>query len=310
MNNKIPLRTLAESMAEKAGVSPAEAQGFIKAVFQQVIEALYAGDDVELDSFGKFTTVSNLSDPICFTPCDELVDEMNAPFALFSPIEIQDADSIDSIMSVEHDVVQPEVEETAAPEVEDTVASEDAPTSFETEPIVEVYAERRDAEVEHYEIEMTQSDFVEKAEEEPREEPKAEVALPDDLPELPETVINEDAEDVPELPEALTEVETTEAEKEVMPEPTVSEPMAVEEEQIAAPVSQVSEPIPAVAPTIDYTEPTVIPESEEQRTDYYVQRSSRFGLGFVLGLIVGLLIGAIALACYAIYFVNTGLSLF
>ena len=213
-------------------------------------------------------------------------------------------------MQYAYDVVQPEVEETATPEVEDTAGSDDAPTSFETEPIVEVYTESRDAEVEHYEIEMTQSDFAEKAEEEPHEEPKAEVTLPDDLPDLPESVIIEDAEDVPELPEALTEVETTEAEKEVMPESTVSEPIAEEEEQIAAPVSQVSEPIPEATTTIDYTEPTVIPESEEQRTDYYVQRSSRFGLGFVLGLIVGLLIGAIALACYAIYFVNTGLSLF
>lgn len=286
MNNKIPLRLLAEKVAASSGVTPEVAQDFIKALFRLVADSLYAGEEVEIDGLGKFVASIDTNNPIKFLPCDQLADELNAPFALFSPIEIKDSDSIDSILAIDSNDFpeeQPSAEETQEipadlRSVEETPAVEEAPSS---EPLEETAAE----------------DPV--------------TILPPPLPE------EADASETGYIPDIVNEPVRDPIDCRPVAKDTVDTEVLEIEEPEAASATVESAVIDEIQPVVDTAAAneaedsglTVVPESEEQTYQYYVRKSSRFGIGFAMGIIVGLLIGAIALACYAIYFVNTGKSL-
>ena len=307
MNNKIPLRLLAESLAEKTGISTEQAQIFIKTLFQHIADGLYAGEDVSVDGLGQFMVANDVNNPIEFQPCEELVDELNAPFALFSPVEIHDKESIDSIknIDIEFDTPSTESEDDKAPaEENETVNDEELPDSTEilTQKVIDTVANISPAEIEES---FEQGDSEESI-------PVTDEILP---PPLPEEIDYSEVSKSKEYPEdvELSDVEVStlsEAEElEAVIAPEIIEDLVQEKEPLNLAVEEPNEPQTSVDSEQFESEMTVIPESEEQKHEYYVRKSSRFGLGFIIGLIVGLLLGAIALACYAIYFVNTGLSL-
>lgn len=90
MNTKIPLRQLAESIAASSGKSPEEAMLFVKHLFSEVSDRLYNGESIEIDGLGTFSAVANTSEPVRFEPDKIFADEINAPFALFEPMALND----------------------------------------------------------------------------------------------------------------------------------------------------------------------------------------------------------------------------
>ncbi|MBO5243281.1 MAG: HU family DNA-binding protein, partial [Muribaculaceae bacterium] len=55
MNNKISVRQFAEKLASECGISPEDAQQYVKLYFDKVIECLRSGENVELPGLGKFS---------------------------------------------------------------------------------------------------------------------------------------------------------------------------------------------------------------------------------------------------------------
>ncbi len=338
MNTKIPLRLLADRMAAKTDLSSDLAQTFTKALFQHVADALYSGEEVAVEGLGTFLTANDINNPILFSPCDELLDELNAPFALFSPVEIHNAESLDSLNEVdaefhaaeEVETVEDfdhvssgpeECDSTADEKIEETIESSIKPSEVLPPPLPDEIEKRDNIVAEEQGLDdVSNASEVTIAAEKIDHDPKAVtgsdirsydnilISEANDTSDTPEDVVSNEAEDFTEVDGPAEDAESAE-----LPNPAESEVNTLEDE-----VDKVDES-PQVFDSVDKIsednmtfvdlQPTIIPESEEQTHDYYVRKSSRFGLGFVMGLIVGLLIGALALACYAIYFVNTGISL-
>lgn len=88
-NQIIPLNRLAEILAEKVGISVADAQKFIRQYFEAVSYGLCSGSDVVIKGLGSFSRTADRENPLQFTPDDSLSQILNAPFEAFVPIPIQ-----------------------------------------------------------------------------------------------------------------------------------------------------------------------------------------------------------------------------
>lgn len=106
MNAKIPLKVVAERLSAQSDVTPDDAQTFLKELFNVVTEELLTGQSVEIDGLGTFSVRPGLTDPVKFIPSDDFSADVNAPFAIFSPIEVDETIS-DSDLSLQE---EPQVE--------------------------------------------------------------------------------------------------------------------------------------------------------------------------------------------------------
>lgn len=88
MNEKIPLRALADRVAETTGRSSAEMETLIKRLFELIAEGLHEGRKVEVKGLGTFSLSDNPADPVEFIPADAWAERINAPFAMFEPEEL------------------------------------------------------------------------------------------------------------------------------------------------------------------------------------------------------------------------------
>lgn len=88
-NQIIPLNRLAEILAEKVGISVADAQKFIRQYFETISYGLGSGSDVAIKGLGSFSRTEDRENPLQFTPDDSLSQILNAPFEAFVPIPIQ-----------------------------------------------------------------------------------------------------------------------------------------------------------------------------------------------------------------------------
>ncbi len=120
MNETIALPRLAEIFSAKTGITPDEAEKFIKQFFTQIENALAVTDEVNIKGFGKFQTCS--IEGVSFTPDKELADFLNQPFDMFSPIEIPDEADIEE--SCQQSTDSSEASETANKETETTSGPE------------------------------------------------------------------------------------------------------------------------------------------------------------------------------------------
>lgn len=141
MDAKLNQSDLISLMAKESNISAAKAEMFTKAFFDIIIEGLEQDGIVKINGLGTFkvTDVASRSSvdvntgekieikghkKLTFTPADALKDEVNQPFAMFEPVEVDDTYQPD---------VQPEDSadaETNEEITEEPVATDDAPQAM------------------------------------------------------------------------------------------------------------------------------------------------------------------------------------
>ena len=335
MNNKIPLKRLAEQLAIQTGMDNETAQAFLKSLFSFVTESLLDGQSVTIAGLGKFSVSHNTAEPVRFEPEKQFSDDVNAPFAMFEAVILPDNINVAEIDAVTSDEVAAPAETVPAEKPEETVeakAEANAPEAKEAtdetpaEPAPEEAAQpepQTPAESEAAEEKMPEKDIaadISVTETVVAEQPVESIEQPCEGAEddKSETEVAEDNVTAPvpeEEPKTVEEPETEETKE--SDEETVSEPVADEAQDETQEETQEETQAETQDETIDETqdvEPqgiTYLPEVEEEYVDYHYQnKKSRFGLGFFLGLVTGLIIGALALVGYAVYFVKNGATLF
>lgn len=204
MNVKIPLKRFAETFGKNQSMIPAQAETFIKFVFDNISEELKAGGSVDIKGVGTFKLSPADEDPVMFIPARSFADDVNAPFAIFTPVELADGVSEDDLNGIEVTL----------------------PVTATPPEAVEQTAEAPEAVIEAIEVSHT----------EPAELPQAAVAQPVEL-----TPAEEEAQ-APEPVPGMEPVEQ-EPENEPEPEPVeTQEPEPLPESEPATePVSRIKE---------------------------------------------------------------------
>lgn len=137
MDAKLNHSDLSALLAKEANISGAKAEQFTKAMFDLIIEGLEKDGIVKINGLGTFkvTEVASRSSvnvntgekfeikghrKLTFTPADALRENVNQPFAMFEPVEVDDSytDNDEDVKSID--------EETAAESVAETVVEEEA----------------------------------------------------------------------------------------------------------------------------------------------------------------------------------------
>ena len=254
MNRKIPFHDLVNILAKQQGCSPAEAEKFAKAFFDQLAGSLVEGETVKIKGFGTFEPTGNGEAPVAFTPAEEIADVVNAPFAMFEP-----------------EVIAETVTASKLAEIDEQAKEEVAPAE---EP-----------------VEETIQKPVEEPVKEPVEEPKAEVVEEIVAPE-PEVVTEEVPVQEAPAEEAVEEPEV--AAEEVAAEEVATPPVVGAAEEPVAPAvvaAAVSEPVKEAEAKVT---PTEEEEEEEEYVEEPQSTGPGFGMGFLIGLLVGLALSACA----------------
>ncbi|MDE5744094.1 MAG: HU family DNA-binding protein, partial [Paramuribaculum sp.] len=88
MNNKIPLKKFAGVFSKDLNIPENEAENFIKLLFETISSELKNGNNVTISGIGTFSLSDTGSEPVKFTADDALAAEVNAPFAIFSPVPL------------------------------------------------------------------------------------------------------------------------------------------------------------------------------------------------------------------------------
>lgn len=180
MDKKILLQNLADTLAERTGVTKRKAEAFVRSFFEVTEEGLTNDSIVKVKNFGT-TKLVNVSDresvnintgerfqieghaKISFTPDAFFRDLVNRPFAHFTTIvlddDVEETDSVEEPVSEDEDVTEetPAVEEEtpAAVEEETPAVEEEAPVVEEESPISE--DENTDEEIEEDDETTTES---------------------------------------------------------------------------------------------------------------------------------------------------------
>ena len=266
MDAKLNHSDLSALLAKEANISGAKAEQFTKAMFDLIIEGLEKDGIVKINGLGTFkvTEVASRSSvnvntgekfeikghrKLTFTPADALRENVNQPFAMFEPVEVDDSytDNDEDVESID--------EETAAESVAETVVEEEATEEVREESIaVEETAQER---------------FIPTEEEMPaEEETPAESTVAEFEEEQPiEDVPRQETVHVIEEPAAQ---KTEEVVEESLPEeaaPDVEEP-ETETVAVAEPEKETkAEAAPVKEKTADVAndkKPTPVPEKEKK----------------------------------------------
>ncbi len=87
MNRILILPDIASAITEATGIAPEKSLAFVKELFAEAASRLTSGEQAKIDEIGTFS-VDPLTGEILFTPDPALAAEINAPFAVFEPVEI------------------------------------------------------------------------------------------------------------------------------------------------------------------------------------------------------------------------------
>lgn len=170
MNNTVALPELASQAARLAGIDADAASRIIMAIFNATAESVAAGEAVTLKGIGTFRRGKGSDSPVLFTPAPELADAVNAPFALFSPMDIP-ADAPTAIFDSEpeqkkeEETPVQEQEELLPPPLPETMQEQQEPEEPEPQP------EAKPAE-EEVPVEEPESKAIEDKEEPTEDEPE------------------------------------------------------------------------------------------------------------------------------------------
>lgn len=271
MNAKIPLKKFAETFGNTQSVPYSESETFIKSVFETISEELKAGESVKINGLGTFRLSSTSDDPVIFTPDASFAAEINAPCAMFSPVELAE-DLPDNAFE--------EIETETPPVAQESV--EETPVAATEQESVDV---RSDSTI------VTEQNI-----EENQPEETAEIITDTDNKSVIDTDIRQDSEEIP-----ASECTCTVPLGQTLPQENIAgTELPVNTEQPAADRDEKNIPAPAASAIKDWEyeeEEYVTPPDAEQP-------KGKFGNGFLAGLIVGLAIGALALCLYILYYVN------
>lgn len=205
MDKKLNFTDLCNFYAKASGVPAAEAESFVHAFFEIVVEGLEKDGAVKINGLGTFKLVEvesrssvNINTGerfeidghkrLTFVPADSLKEIINAPFAMFEPVEVEDdfddddddKDVANEDASLDEALVAEEQEETVIDSLKG-VAEEQAPVE-EIAPVAEIIEEATETSEEPISVESEEVTAVD------TEELAAERAI---APEVAEEVIEE-----------------------------------------------------------------------------------------------------------------------
>ena len=113
MNQKIPFHDLSARVAVATGISSESAEQFVKSFFDLLAEAVTSGESVRVKGLGSFNVVNTEGEKnIEFIPDKEITDVINAPFAIFEAVELDEKlsdemlDEVDREARENHPVTQ------------------------------------------------------------------------------------------------------------------------------------------------------------------------------------------------------------
>jgi len=118
MNNKIPFHELAAKVAAATGISPESAGIFVKNFFETISESLVKGESVKVKGLGTFSVSESKGEKaIDFVLDKEMSDAINAPFAIFDPVILNEEVSDEMLSEVDREInTESEPEPEQAPE--------------------------------------------------------------------------------------------------------------------------------------------------------------------------------------------------
>lgn len=145
MNNKIPLRVLAERIAAQTGCDIDAAQSFVKTLFGIVSDKIFSGSSISVGGLGTFVGSPNPDEPVRLIVDPGLADELNAPFSMFQSVLVNNDITLDDLDSVDNDQNEEIPADNIQPENVD-IAIEEMPEKDCVE--AEVHSENEDIEVE------------------------------------------------------------------------------------------------------------------------------------------------------------------
>lgn len=130
MDAKLNHSELSALFAKEANISGAKAEAFTKAVFDIIIEGLEKDGVVKINGLGTFKVADVASRnsvnvntgekfeikghrKLTFTPADSLKDEVNQPFAMFEPVEVDETylEETEEEMTAENTIIEEGVDE-------------------------------------------------------------------------------------------------------------------------------------------------------------------------------------------------------
>ena len=200
MDAKLNQSDLISLLAKGSNISVAKAELFTKSFFDLIIEGLEQDGIVKINGLGTFKVMDVASrgsvnvntgekieikghKKLTFIPADALKDEVNQPFAMFEPVEVDDIYQPDSANEPENeDSVEPvETADTTENVVETAIATsvevnkEDVEEGIVEEAVEPEVNEEPVAEMPFPEVEIEQEMTVPTTEEENNEESVAEI---------------------------------------------------------------------------------------------------------------------------------------
>ncbi|MDE6062526.1 MAG: HU family DNA-binding protein, partial [Duncaniella sp.] len=130
MNQKIPFHDLSARVAVATGISSESAEQFVKSFFDLLAEAVTSGESVRVKGLGSFNVVSTEGEKnIEFIPDKEITDVINAPFAIFEAVELDEKLSDEMLDEVDREAR----ENNPTPQEQSTTIGNDEPEIGESE---------------------------------------------------------------------------------------------------------------------------------------------------------------------------------
>lgn len=151
MNDVITLSQLITRLARVTDTDTNTARRFVRSLFAAVEEQLMAGESVTVKGIGTFRPNGDAlaGDSVLFIPDEELAAAVNAPFAMFEPVEVADGVNFDEPAAPEADDVAEAPAEAVVAEAPAELPSEvPAEVPAEAEPVPEVREEPAEVEEE------------------------------------------------------------------------------------------------------------------------------------------------------------------
>lgn len=269
MNQKIPFHELAKRLSLATSITNESAEVFIKNFFDLLSETIVKGETVRIKGLGTFSPASIDSENcVEFTPDKDIADTLNAPFAPFEAVELND-EVTDEMLAETTDAPTPNEPEPTKSDIEEPV-----------EPPVEAIPQIAAPTVSSEEIVLTA----------PQTESQTDS----------EIEIKSEIEDAPVQVEPLAPTPDLEvkSETEKLPE-SEPEPAPVKAEEPATIPSSVSnlpatKDVPEEKPVVKYALEEEPEEYVEHISEEQSSNNGSFGWGFLVGLLVGLALGACA----------------
>lgn len=287
MNQKIPFHDLSARIAAATGISNESAEQFVKNFFELLSDSLVKGEVVKIKGLGSFAVTGDEGDKsIEFVPDKEMADSINAPFAMFEPVKLNDAVSDRMLSEIERNEEAEADLETAMDESEAPLAeNKEEASAGQSEPAEE--SEPAPAEKDE--------PVSAEAQVETKEEPVS-TSEPESVSENSEVDLSIPAVEANEAMEVKPEnVDTTAAATETVVETPAPQPVAAP----VVPPTPAPAPVAAPAQGQNLNPPAIRPLEEEP--EEYVDRTGgnsptggNFWTGLIIGAIVGLALGACA----------------